>query len=207
MIIKKMLLAFLSLALVSHGAMPSTKSLSKALKGFLTSASETDSPYQAYAEKDLRVGSPMPVWRITQESAQQYMESQKEQDLFLPAKMVLVPVIDGDQVVLFLKLVQVGKKDWETVGMGFSELAREVMAVSEVWPLEKQDWILVENEISREFLFSVLDQPEANLNHFQFTKAEVLEEGSSASSKYAELIDTKLVVTQILETVGIHHEK
>lgn len=205
--VNKMLFVLLSLALMSHATMPDAKSLALALDDFLSTANQANSPFEAYAGKRLTLGTPMPIWRITNESAQQYIISHKEKDLYVRPSTVFVPVIDGEKSVLLLKLVSANGKDWQTAGIGFSDLAREMAVLNEVWPLEQHDWMLVENEISREFMFSILDKQEANLNRFQFFGGDALEEGSTQPSKYVELGKTEQVITQILKAVGVRHEK
>lgn len=146
-----------------------------------------------WSGKALYVGQPVELWRVDRQTALAYQGSRLLPDLLVPSSNAMVPIYVNGELSAFVRVVK-GPGGWRPVKLGYKALAREMRQVQEAWPLgEGHRVALVENEARAEFFFSVVSQPNANLNPMRYM------EDTTAQAKYGTLYSPDAVVRSLVE--------
>jgi hypothetical protein len=145
-------------------------------------------PFANLAGAPVSLGKPIGLWRITKATAMKYGQSKLMPDLLSPANSYLYPVLCNNKTILFLRINQLPTGKWVSAGVGYSQLVLEISDMQAYWPVAKGNVsILVENEVTKEILFSLTNLPQQNLTRFRFNDAAPQYENGVRVSKYKQL--------------------
>jgi len=151
-----------------------------------------------------KLGTALPIWKITQKSVNAYNTSKQSADLLSAPDAVLYPVLNNDSTILFIRINQQPSGTWQNGGIGLAQLAKEYLIVQSEWSSTNGNAIvLVENEITRAYLFSLNNLESENLTPFKFQNDAGVESTAAAVDlKYQTLDVPASEVTRTLELTG-----
>jgi len=150
------------------------------------------------AVPSLRVGDPVPVWKMSAKSAATYEKTGSMSDLLEESKSMFVPIYNGPLMIAFVRIQKSGD-GWVAKELGYANLAQEVTMVRQAWPEEAgYELILVVGENLKEFFFSIANYSSANLTEFRYFDVGSTQ---SAVTKYGVLQSPEAVVGRVIEFV------
>jgi hypothetical protein len=145
------------------------------------------SPFANLSTATLTLGTGIPVWQITKATAQKYGVTKLMPDLLISPTTYFYPISTNNTTVLLIRVDQNSKGAWVFGGVGFAALVNEIALANVAWPAPTNVMIIVENLVTKEYLFHLNNLSAPNLTRFRFSDNAPEQLNGVAKIKYQDL--------------------
>lgn len=194
---KLVILASMALAMPTLALSPQDSIAKSAFTQYQAIAKTGIGPFVDLKTATLALGAGVPVWHINKTTAQKYGVTKLMPDLLQSPTSYFYPISTKGTSVLLIRVDQSVSGKWVFGGVGYASLIKEIALANTTWPAPTNNLILVENEVTKQYLFHLTNLTTANLTHFRFGDEAPVEVNGVAQPKYLnlELPDAEVALT------------
>lgn len=197
MLKKILILAAMAFAIPTVALSPQDSTAQSLFTQYQAVAKTGFGPFADLKTSTLTLGTAIPVWHINKATAQKYGVTKLMPDLLQSPTSYFYSISAKGTTVLLLRVDLSTTSKWVSGGIGYVSLLKEIALANTAWPAPTNTLILVENEVTKQYLFHLNNLTTPNLTHFRFGDDAPIEINGVVQPKYLnlELPDAEVALT------------